>query len=47
VIPYIGTVLMLPLFVFKRAYSLCYLGQFGSSFDVFAPEANFEESGSD
>lgn len=39
VIPYIGTVLMLPLFVFKRAYSVCYLGQFGPSFDVFAPEA--------
>jgi hypothetical protein len=35
-IPYIGTVLMLPLLVFKRAYSLYYLRQFGPSFDVFA-----------
>jgi len=37
-IPYIGTVLMLPVLVFKRAYSLLYLGQFGSEFDVFRPE---------
>jgi len=37
-IPYIGTVLMLPLLIFKRAYSLCYLRQFGPSFDVFSPE---------
>jgi len=36
-IPYIGTVVMLPLLVFKRAYSLLYLGQFGPSFDCFAP----------
>jgi hypothetical protein len=34
-IPYIGTVLMLPLLVFQRAYSLCYLRQFGARFDVF------------
>ena len=39
VIPYIGTVLMLPLLVFKRAYSLYYLGQFGPDFDVFAAAA--------
>jgi len=38
-IPYIGTVAMLPLFVFKRAYSLYYLQQFGPDFDVFTPEA--------
>ena len=37
-IPYIGTVLMLPLLVFKRAYSLLYLQQFGPEFDVFRPE---------
>ncbi len=37
-IPYIGTVLMLPLLVFKRAYSLLYLGQFGPELDVFSPE---------
>jgi hypothetical protein len=35
-IPYIGTVILLPLFVFKRAYSLYYLRQFGPSFDVFS-----------
>ena len=35
-IPYIGTVLILPLLIFKRAYSLYYLRQFGPSFDVFA-----------
>jgi MFS family permease len=34
-IPYIGTVILLPLLVFKRAYSLYYLRQFGPSFDVF------------
>ena len=36
-IPYIGTVLLLPIFVFKLAYSLCYLRQFGPQFDVFTP----------
>jgi len=39
VIPYIGTVLMLPLLVFKRAYSLLYLRQFGPGFDCFTPNA--------
>ena len=34
-IPYIGTVLMLPILVWRRAYSLIYLSQFGSEFDVF------------
>lgn len=34
-IPYIGTVILLPLLVFKRAYSLYYLQQFGPQFDVF------------
>jgi hypothetical protein len=37
-IPYIGTVVLLPVLVFERAYSLHYLRQFGSDFDVFAPE---------
>jgi len=36
-IPYIGTVLMLPLLVFTRAYSLMYIRQFGAAFDVFLP----------
>jgi hypothetical protein len=37
-IPYIGTVLMLPLLIFQRAYSLYYLGQFGSQYDIFSAE---------
>ena len=36
VLPYIGTVLFLPVLVFKRAYSLHYLSQYGSEYDVFA-----------
>ncbi|MFB0525163.1 MAG: hypothetical protein ACETVZ_06445 [Phycisphaerae bacterium] len=38
-IPYIGTVVFLPVLVFVRAYSLCYFRQFGPQFDVFTPEA--------
>ncbi len=34
-IPYIGTVILLPVFVFERSYSLYYLRQFGPQFDVF------------
>ena len=34
-IPYIGTVLMLPIIVFMRCYSLCFLRQFGPEWDVF------------
>jgi hypothetical protein len=37
-IPYIGTVLMLPVHVFTRSYSLLYLKQFGPEFDVFISE---------
>jgi len=36
-LPYLGTVLLLPVFCFSRAYSLHYLAQFGSQYDVFAP----------
>jgi len=36
-IPYINVVVMLPLVVFKRAYSVCYFRQFGADFDVFTP----------
>ena len=35
--PYIGTVLLLPVIIFKRAYSLYYLAQFGPEYDVFPP----------
>lgn len=37
-IPFIGTVLLLPLIVFKRSYSLYYLAQYGPEFNVFPPE---------
>lgn len=36
-IPYLGTVLLLPLFVFWRAYSIYYLAQYGPEFNVFPP----------
>ncbi len=35
-IPYIGTVILLPVLVFKRSYSLLYLRQFGPEFNVFS-----------
>ncbi len=38
IIPYIGTVILLPLPVFTRSYSLLYLKQFGPEFDVFTSE---------
>jgi hypothetical protein len=34
-IPYVGTVLLLPIHVFRRSYSLYYLSQFGPDFNVF------------
>ena len=34
-IPYIGTVVMLPIHVWRRAYSLFYLGQYGPDLNVF------------
>ena len=38
-LPYLGTVLLLPILVFERAYSLHYLAQFGPDYDVFPPPA--------
>jgi hypothetical protein len=38
-IPYLGTVLLLPVLVFKRSYSLYFLRQFGPGYDVFPPES--------
>lgn len=35
IIPYIGTVVLLPLPVFGRSYSLYYLAQFGPAYNVF------------
>ncbi len=36
IIPYIGTVVLLPVLVFKQSYPLYFLRQFGPDFDVFA-----------
>jgi hypothetical protein len=35
-IPYVGTVIMLPAFVWLRAFGLLFLRQFGPEYDVFA-----------
>lgn len=34
-IPYLGTVLFLPVLVFFRSYSVCFLAQFGPEYNVF------------
>lgn len=34
-LPYLGTVVLLPVLVFERSYSIYYLAQFGSSYNVF------------
>lgn len=36
-LPYLGTVLFLPVLVFSRSYSLHYLAQYGGDYDVFPP----------
>jgi hypothetical protein len=36
-LPFLGTVLLLPVLVFKRAYSIYFLAQFGAAYDVFPP----------
>ncbi len=36
-IPYVGTVLLLPIIVFWRCYSLCFLEQFGAQWRVIQP----------
>jgi len=38
-IPYVGTVMFLPVFVFMRAYSLHFLAQFGPEYNVLAEVA--------
>ena len=35
-LPYVGTVILLPVFVTLRAFSLLFLRQFGSAYDVWA-----------
>lgn len=37
-LPYIGTVILLPLFVFSRAYVLAFIEQFGPSWQLFRRE---------
>jgi len=37
-LPYIGTVILLPVFVFMRCYTLCYIEQFGEPWRVFVGE---------
>jgi hypothetical protein len=37
-LPYVGTVLLLPVLAFKRCYSLYFLAQFGPSYNVFPPQ---------
>jgi hypothetical protein len=43
-IPYLGTVLYLPVLIFHRAYSLYYLAQFGPEYDLFARTIGAEGS---
>jgi len=38
-LPYIGTVILLPVFVFMRSYSLCFIEQYGPGWRLFAVEA--------
>lgn len=37
-LPYVGTVVLLPVHVFNRSYSLYYLAQYGPQFNVFPPQ---------
>jgi len=43
-VPYIGTVLLLPVLIFKRAYPLYFLAQFGPEYDVFPRPAAVQPS---
>jgi hypothetical protein len=36
-LPFVGTVLLLPVLIFQRAYPLDYLAQYGAQYDVFPP----------
>lgn len=38
-LPFVGTVMLLPVLVFKRAYPLYYLAQYGAQYDVFPKPA--------
>jgi hypothetical protein len=43
-IPYIGTVVLLPVLVFDRAYSLYYLAQFGPAYNLFPSPSQAADS---
>jgi hypothetical protein len=44
-LPYVSTVVFLPVLMFKRAYSLYFLAQFGAEYDVFSlPPASSSNS---
>ena len=43
-IPYLGTVIALPIYTTLRSYSLCFLDQFGPEWRVFAPDATEDGS---
>lgn len=42
VIPYIGTVFLLPILIFSRSYSLYYFAQYGDVYNVFMPSGRSE-----
>jgi hypothetical protein len=44
VLPYLGTVLLLPILIFDRSYSLHFLAQFGPDYDVFSPPGTGHEA---
>jgi hypothetical protein len=43
-LPYVGTVLMLPVLVFLRCYALCFLEQLGGEWKLFAWSAQPAEA---
>jgi len=44
-LPYLGMVLLLPVLIFKRAYSIYFLAQFGPLYDVFPPATPIPPAG--
>jgi hypothetical protein len=44
-LPFLGTVVLLPVLVFKRSYSIYFLAQFGPAYDVFPPETTAPTTG--
>ncbi len=46
-IPYVGTLILLPVLTFKRVFALHYLRQFGPDFDLFASDSGPSEDDSE